>query len=85
MQTINETDDRSVEEIESTGETLVKVRSAIGEVIFGQEPVIDQALIAILSGGHALLVGVPGLAKTKLVETIARVLGTGRKAHPVYP
>ena len=77
MQTLNETDDRSVEEIEATGETLVKVRSAIGDVIFGQDPVIDQALIAILSGGHALLVGVPGLAKTKLVETMARVPRSG--------
>ena len=85
MQTLNETDDRSVEEIEATGETLVKVRSAIGEVIFGQDPVIDQALIAILSGGHVLLVGVPGLAKTKLVETMARVLGLDEKRIQFTP
>ena len=44
-------------------------------VIFGQEQVIDRALITILSGGHALLVGVPGLAKTKLVETMGIALG----------
>ncbi|MGI9414801.1 MAG: AAA family ATPase [Hyphomicrobiales bacterium] len=85
MQTINETDDRSVEEIEATGETLVQVRDAIGEVIFGQDPVIDQALIAILSGGHALLVGVPGLAKTLLVETIAKVLGLDEKRIQFTP
>ena len=44
-------------------------------MIFGQERVVEQALITILSGGHALLVGVPGLAKTKLVETMGIVLG----------
>ena len=44
-------------------------------VIFGQDKVVEQALITILSGGHALLVGVPGLAKTKLVETMGIVLG----------
>ena len=85
MQTINETDDRSVEEIEATGQTLSQVRDAIGEVIFGQDPVIDQALIAILSGGHTLLVGVPGLAKTLLVETIAKVLGLDEKRIQFTP
>ncbi|WP_029004287.1 AAA family ATPase [Azorhizobium doebereinerae] len=50
-------------------------RAAISSVIFGQETVVDQALVTILSGGHALLVGVPGLAKTKLVETMGTVLG----------
>jgi MoxR-like ATPase len=44
-------------------------------VIFGQDKVIEQALVTILSGGHALLLGVPGLAKTKLVETLGIVLG----------
>lgn len=51
------------------------VRDAVGRVIFGQEGVVERALVAILSGGHALLVGVPGLAKTKLVETLGVVLG----------
>jgi MoxR-like ATPase len=50
-------------------------RDAIGAVIFGQEKVVEQALITVLSGGHALLVGVPGLAKTKLVDTMGTVLG----------
>src|SRR5262249_27000285 len=50
-------------------------KDAIGTVIFGQEKVVEQALITVLSGGHALLVGVPGLAKTKLVETMGIVLG----------
>ena len=51
------------------------VRQAVSEVIFGQESVVEQTLLAVLSGGHALLVGVPGLAKTKLVTTLGTVLG----------
>jgi MoxR-like ATPase len=48
---------------------------AIDTVIFGQEQVIELALVTLLAGGHGLLVGVPGLAKTKLVETLGIVLG----------
>src|SRR5690625_6003349 len=44
-------------------------------MIFGQEEVIDQTLITLLAGGHALLVGVPGLAKTRLAETLGKVFG----------
>ncbi|MGE4220383.1 MAG: AAA family ATPase [Alphaproteobacteria bacterium] len=51
------------------------VREAIGRVIFGQEQVVDQALVTLLAGGHGLLIGVPGLAKTRLVETLGTVLG----------
>lgn len=51
------------------------VRNAIGTVIFGQQSVVESALVSILAGGHALLVGVPGLAKTKLVDTLGIVLG----------
>ena len=60
---------------EMTANALVKARAAIGEIIFGQEMVVEQTLITILAGGHALLVGVPGLAKTKLVDTLGTVLG----------
>jgi len=60
---------------EEASENLVRARAEIGKAIFGQEKVIEQALVTVLSGGHALLVGVPGLAKTKLVETMGRVLG----------
>lgn len=51
------------------------VRKSVGTVIFGQESVVERALVALLAGGHALLVGVPGLAKTKLVDTLGAVLG----------
>ncbi|MFD1199354.1 AAA family ATPase [Brucella gallinifaecis] len=54
---------------------IALIRENIGTVIFGQESVIERTLVAILAGGHALLVGVPGLAKTKLVETLGTVLG----------
>jgi MoxR-like ATPase len=60
---------------ETTAAHVRAARAAIGQVIFGQETVVEQALITILAGGHALLVGVPGLAKTKLVETLGVVLG----------
>ena len=54
---------------------ISKVRDGVGRVIFGQESVVERTLVALLAGGHALLVGVPGLAKTKLVETLGVVLG----------
>jgi MoxR-like ATPase len=54
---------------------IAAVKEAVSEVIFGQESVVERTLLAVLSGGHALLVGVPGLAKTKLVTTLGTVLG----------
>lgn len=54
---------------------LAEVRSEISKIIYGQDGVIDQTLITLLAGGHALLVGVPGLAKTLLVDTVSTVLG----------
>ncbi len=54
---------------------IVQARAAIGKVIFGQDAVVEQALVTVLAGGHGLLVGLPGLAKTRLVETLGIVLG----------
>src|SRR5574344_783704 len=51
------------------------LKQEIGKIIIGQEDIINQVLISIFSKGHCLLVGVPGLAKTLLVNTIASVLG----------
>ena len=68
-------EDMIVRAAESTGAQVAAAKAAIGKVIFGQEGVVEQALITVLSGGHALLVGLPGLAKTKLVETMGTVLG----------
>jgi MoxR-like ATPase len=64
-----------VAEVEALGERLHRVRESVGRVIFGQQDVVEHTLITLLSGGHALLVGVPGLGKTKLVETLGSVLG----------
>ena len=64
-----------VAEAEAAGETLAKVKAEIGKAVFGQERVIELALSAILAGGHALLIGAPGLAKTRLVEAIGTAVG----------
>ena len=64
-----------VAEAEKALADISRVRAGVGRVIFGQENVVERALVALLAGGHALLVGVPGLAKTKLVETLGMVLG----------
>ena len=68
-------DDAIIRSAEATLETVGRAREAIHTVIFGQEDVVDLTLITLLAGGHGLLVGVPGLAKTKLVETLGTVLG----------
>ena len=68
-------EDMIVRAAETTAAHVRAAKDAIGAVIFGQDKVVEQALITVLSGGHALLVGVPGLAKTKLVETMGIVLG----------
>ena len=54
---------------------VAAARAAIGTVIFGQDQVVEETLVTLLAGGHGLLVGVPGLAKTKLVDTLGTVLG----------
>jgi len=64
-----------VEEAERAAEKLAQARAALAEVIFGQDVVVERALTTVLAGGHGLLVGVPGLAKTKLVDTMGTVLG----------
>ncbi|MDP6388407.1 MAG: MoxR family ATPase, partial [Alphaproteobacteria bacterium] len=73
------------EEIERTGDKLSAARAGIGRVIFGQEHVVDQSLITLLSGGHTLLIGVPGLAKTRLVETLGQVLGLAERRVQFTP
>ena len=85
MASINETEKHIVSELDQMAARLGKVREAIGKVIFGQAEVIDLSLIAILSGGHGLLVGAPGLAKTKLVTTLGRVLGLEEKRIQFTP
>jgi MoxR-like ATPase len=65
----------AVAEMERAGATLARAREAIGKRVIGQDDVVELVLTALISGGHALLVGAPGLAKTRLVETLGTVLG----------
>jgi MoxR-like ATPase len=82
---IKEAPDKLLGAAEALGGTLDQVRSAIGQVIFGQHEVIEETLITLLSGGHVLLIGVPGLAKTKLVETLGVVVGLDDKRIQCTP
>jgi MoxR-like ATPase len=72
-------------EVEALGARIARVRAAIGRVIFGQDEVVDQTLITLLSGGHVLLVGVPGLGKSRLVEALGIVMGLATKRVQFTP
>jgi MoxR-like ATPase len=76
---------RLATELEMLGARLALVRERIGRVIFGQREPIDLALCTLLAGGHVLLIGVPGLAKTRLVETLSIVLGMDEKRIQCTP
>jgi MoxR-like ATPase len=84
-QIANETSGEAVARAEKAAATFARVREAIGRVIFGQAEVVDQTLITLLSGGHGLLIGVPGLAKTRLVEALGVVLGLDWKRIQFTP
>ena len=62
------------EKTELLKKVLLRTKQEVAKVIIGQEPVVDKALIAIFSGNHALIEGVPGVAKTLLVRTLAHVM-----------
>jgi MoxR-like ATPase len=70
---------------EALGDRVAGVRAQIGRAIYGQTEVVDQTLITLLSGGHLLLVGVPGLGKSRLVETLGTVLGMASKRVQFTP
>jgi MoxR-like ATPase len=72
-------------EVEALGVRIAAVRAQVGRAIYGQPEVVDQTLITLLSGGHVLLVGVPGLGKSRLVETLAVVLGVASKRVQFTP
>ena len=85
VQTASPDADRIIAETDNAVGRIRKAREAIGMVIYGQESVIDRTLITILAGGHGLLIGVPGLAKTKLVETLGTVLGLSARRVQFTP
>jgi MoxR-like ATPase len=72
---MTESPDTLVQEIEALGARLARAREQVARRVIGQDEVVDRSLIALLSGGHALMVGAPGLAKTRLVETLGTVMG----------
>src|SRR5271169_1879914 len=85
MTTLASTESQLLDRVDEIGAKIHDVREATASNIFGQERVIDLALITLLSGGHALLIGVPGLAKTRLVETLGTVLGLEDKRIQCTP
>ncbi|MEZ5787195.1 MAG: MoxR family ATPase [Xanthobacteraceae bacterium] len=82
---LDQLQDMIVRAAETTAVHVRAAKAAVSAVIFGQDRVIEHALITVLSGGHALLVGVPGLAKTKLVDTLGVVLGLDAKRIQFTP
>ena len=78
-------DSTAVAAAEKAAATFARVREGIGKVIFGQTEVVEQTLITLLAGGHGLLIGVPGLAKTRLVETLGIALGMDWKRIQFTP
>ncbi len=85
MSTVIHTEDAIVPRLEAAAERIQRAHKEAAAVIFGQDVVIERTLITILAGGHALLIGVPGLAKTLLVETLGRVLGLEAKRIQFTP
>src|SRR5437773_1979728 len=82
---VEKLEDAIVRSAEQVSGQIRAAKEAIATVIFGQERVIENTLVTILSGGHALLIGVPGLAKTKLVETLGITLGLDTKRIQFTP
>ncbi|MDD3183129.1 MAG: MoxR family ATPase [Alphaproteobacteria bacterium] len=75
----------TISAIEMAHDKLVDVRTEVSKFIFGQESVINQALTAILADGHILLIGMPGLAKTRLVTILSKTLGFDTKRIQCTP
>src|SRR5450755_4204095 len=65
----------AAQRLSASAEIFARVRAGLNAVIFGQDEVVEQTLITLLAGGHGLLIGVPGLAKTKLVDSLGTVMG----------
>ena len=85
MKALGEAEEDVIEVARATAQSLSRVRHAVAQVIFGQEKVVDQTIMTVLAGGHGLLVGLPGLAKTRLVETLAITLGLETKRVQFTP
>ncbi len=76
---------KTVNDVEAITTKLKLARDALNQVVFGQNNVIELSMVAILAGGHALIVGAPGLAKTKLATSLGTVLGLSEKRVQFTP
>ena len=76
---------KAVNDYDATSAKLQAAKTALNEIVFGQNDVVELAMIAILAGGHALIVGAPGLAKTKLATSLGTVLGLSEKRVQFTP
>jgi MoxR-like ATPase len=85
MNTTGHTESEITERVDNLSKKFAALKTGIGEFIFGQDQVVELTLITLLARGHALLIGVPGLAKTRLVETLGGVLGLDDKRVQFTP
>ena len=76
---------KEINKIKNLNKNITQVRKHIHEIIFGQDEVIDKIIITLLSSGHMLLVGLPGLAKTRLVRSLGTIMGLTRKRIQFTP
>ena len=70
---------------ERVADARARIMAELGKVIVGQDEAVEQVLIALLTGGHCLITGVPGLAKTLLIKTIAEILDLSFKRIQFTP
>lgn len=85
QETLDLNGEMAAEQLAAAAEKIKSIRDEVQKVIVGQNQVVEEVLITLLSSGHALLVGVPGLAKTLLVETLGTVLGLSEKRVQFTP
>jgi MoxR-like ATPase len=85
MASINDAGKAAIKSLENASAQLGRARASLRDVVFGQETVIDLCLTTILAGGHGLIVGAPGLAKTRLAAALGRVLGLDDKRVQFTP
>ena len=85
MADTDQVSDAIVAEAEAAAETLAQVKAEIAKAVFGQDRVVELSLAAVLAGGHALLIGAPGLAKTRLVEAMGTALGLANQRIQFTP
>jgi MoxR-like ATPase len=83
--TLEKDDSALIDRLDDLTGRVKTAREAVGEVIFGQHDVIEETMITLLCGGHVLLIGVPGLGKTRLVETLGTVFGLDERRVQFTP